>query len=334
MKKKISLKDIANEAGVSTALVSYVLNNKKEGRINKDLARKIREIALHLNYKTNQIARSLKTNRTYTIGLIVADISNNFSSSLARIIEDEADHHGYIVLFGSSDENESKFSRILDTLVNRQVDGLIMAPPENTEQQIRILEQQQIPFVLFDRYYPLFNCNYVALNNSGAVYKGISHLIGKGRKRIGMVTYANHLHHLEERKRGYAAALAEHGHEYGSDLLKEIDILNRKSEIEKSVEELLTGPGRVDAILFASNSIALAGLRQVRRMGIKVPEQLEIVSFDETESMDLFNAPMTFIRQPMQTMGQTATRILLDQMQGLKQAREIILEAELIESDS
>lgn len=330
MKKKPSLKDIAQEAGVSTALVSYVLNNKKEGRINKDLAQKIKQIAAHLNYRTNQIARSLKTNRTHTIGLIVADISNNFSSSLARIIEDEADHHGYTVLFGSSDENDAKFERILDTLVTRQVDGLIMAPPENTEKQVRVLQQQQIPFVLFDRYYPGFQCNYVALDNFGAVYKGAAHLISKGRRKVGLITYRSTLFHLQERIRGYAAALNDSGIGFQPERLKEVDIIYRKPEIETAIDDLLFQKDPVDAIIFGSNSIALNGLKHILKKNIAVPEALEIVSFDETDAQDLFNAPMTFLRQPMLEMGQTATRILLDQMNKSKGPQEIILQAEMI----
>src|SRR5690625_6977678 len=95
MKKRISLKDIANEVGVSTSLVSYVLNNQLENRINKETAKKIRKVAAEMNYRPNHVARSLKRNKTQTIGLIVADIANPFSSSIARIIEDEAKKHGY-----------------------------------------------------------------------------------------------------------------------------------------------------------------------------------------------------------------------------------------------
>src|SRR5262245_54094790 len=98
MKKKISLKDIAQKVGVSTALVSYVLNDQKNGRISKEMCLKIKEAARELNYRTNQIARSLKTNKTMTLGLIVADISNPFFSGLARIIEDEADKRNYTVI--------------------------------------------------------------------------------------------------------------------------------------------------------------------------------------------------------------------------------------------
>ena len=127
MSKRVSLKDIAKEVGVSTALVSYVLNNLKEGRIRKEIAERIREVAKRLNYRPNQVARSLKTRRTHTIGLIVADISNPFSSSLARIVEDEAAKVNYTVIFGSSDETAAKSEKLIDTLLNRQVDGLITA---------------------------------------------------------------------------------------------------------------------------------------------------------------------------------------------------------------
>src|SRR5205085_9380454 len=126
MIKKPSLKDIAQKVGVSTALVSYVLNNQKEGRIGKEVAQKIRDTATELNYRTNQIAKSLKTNKTFTIGLIVADISNPFSSGLARKIEEEADRNNYTVIFGSSDENAIRSNKLIDTFLNRQVDGLII----------------------------------------------------------------------------------------------------------------------------------------------------------------------------------------------------------------
>src|SRR2546423_9040838 len=148
MRKKTSLKDIAERVGVSTALVSYVLNNQKEGRISKTVAQKIRDTAKQLNYSTNQIAKSLKTNKTYTIGLIVSDISNPFSSSLARIIEDEAEKNNYTVIFGSSDESAERSWKLINVLLNRQVDGFIIASAENAESQIVYLKENEIPFVL------------------------------------------------------------------------------------------------------------------------------------------------------------------------------------------
>src|SRR5688500_16446623 len=189
MKKKVSLKDIAQKVGVSTALVSYVLNNKKEGRIGKETVQKIKDAARELNYRTNYIAKSLKTRKTFTIGLIVADIANPFSSNLARIIEDEAEKKNYTVIFGSSDESAEKSSKLINILLDRQVDGLIISAVEQSEEQIHYLLENDIPFVLVDRYFPGIKASYVAIDNYKAAYDGVRHLVENGRKRIGLIGY-------------------------------------------------------------------------------------------------------------------------------------------------
>src|SRR5690606_11324084 len=134
MKKRVSIKNIAEAAGVSTALVSYVLNNKeKEARVGKEIAIKIREIAKELGYQPNQRAKSLKSGLSYIIGLIVADISNPYFANIARTVEDEAKKNNYTVIFGSSDENAEKSRDLIDVLINRQVDGFIIAPTDDFE---------------------------------------------------------------------------------------------------------------------------------------------------------------------------------------------------------
>lgn len=330
MTKKSSLKDIAAKAGVSVALVSYVLNNKKEDRISKETARRIREAASQLNYQANQIARSLKTNKTYTIGLILADIANPFSSSLARIIEDEADKHNYTVIFGSSDENRDKSEKLITTLLNRQVDGLIIAPPEGAEKQIKDLQRQGIPFVLVDRYFPAIETNYVILDNYQASAHAVQHLIDTGRKNIGMVTYRSGLVHLHERKNGYTGQLKKNKIPFKRKWLQEVGMGYDKTEIHKALDELLGGNDPVEAILFGSNRIAAIGLRYINDLPLKVPRQLAIVSFDETEALDLFYAPLTCIKQPLHEMGQMATRILLSSMENNKTPGQVHLKAELI----
>jgi LacI family transcriptional regulator len=330
MSRKVSLKDIAKEVGVSTALVSYVLNNLKEGRISKEIAQKIRDAAQRLNYRPNQIAKSLKTRKTYTIGLIVADISNPFSSSLARIVEDEANKFNYTVIFGSSDENPSKAAKVIDTLLNRQVDGLIISPPGNSQQLILDLQKQEIPFVLLDRYFPDVKSNYVVLNNHAAAYMATKHLIDAGCRRIGIVTYRTDLFHLSERRRGYSTAMKDANLPASKSWIKEVDISNNKQEIEKAVKELLHLPEPVDGMLFSSNIIAAYGLRYINSLPLRVPRDLSIVSFDETEALDLFYAPLTYIRQPLQEMAKTATKILLDCISSNNTVTQVNMEAELV----
>lgn len=330
MERKVSLKDIAQKVGVSTALVSYVLNNKRENRVSKELAQRIREVAAALNYRTNQVARSLKTNKTYTIGLIVSDIANPFSSGLARIIEDEAEQHRYTVIFSSSDENAAKCGKLIDTLLDRQVDGLIIAPPAFSEHQVIYLQEQQVPFVLVDRYFPEIKTNYVALDNYSAAFKGVTHLIHTGCRKIGMITYATELFHLQERKRGYLAALKQHRLPVSKNLVREVDIKLEKGTMEKAMHALLSGPEPVDGLLFSANNIAVAGLKYISTLPVKVPDELAIVSFDETEALEFFYAPFAYIKQPLHDMGRLATRLLLECIEKRGATTQINLEGELV----
>jgi LacI family transcriptional regulator len=328
--KRVSLKDIAQKVGVSTALVSYVLNNKKEGRINKEVAQKIKDTAKELNYRTNLLARGLKINKTYTIGLIVADIASPFSSGMARIIEDEAEKLNYTVIFGSSDENAQKFGKLVDTFLTRQVDGLIIAPPENAENEIFRLQQQGLPFILFDRYFPAITANYVALDNYTASYNAVKYMIERGCKRPAIVTYNSSLFHMQERIRGYLAALKLNGIETNKSWIKKVNIINPKGATEKVVQELLSLNEPVDAILFGSNSIAIYGVKYINTLPVKVPDDISIISFDETESLDLFYAPITYIRQPMREMGQLTTKILLDCLCKNNKVSQVNMQAELV----
>ena len=270
MTKKPSLKDIAQKAGVSVTLVSYVLNNQQENRINKETAKRIRAAASKLNYRTNQAARSLKTNKTFTLGLIVADISNPFFSGLARIIEDEAAAMNYTVIFGSSDENDEKYLRLINTFLNRQVDGLIIAPPPNSEAQIRYLQKQQTPFVLIDRYFPNLKTDYVILDNYASAYDATTHLIDNGRKRIGLITYKTDLVHLVDRKLGFVAALNDHNIKHRDSWIKEIGTANYPVEVENAVRDLLTMNTPVDACLFASNKIATHAVKYINTLPLNL----------------------------------------------------------------
>ncbi len=312
--KKVSLKDIAQEAGVSTATVSYVLNNREEqARVGQEMALKIRKIARKLNYQPNHIARSLKSGRSHTIGLIVADISNPFFGHIARTIEDEAKQHNYTVIFGSSDENMEKSADLINALLNRQVDGLIVIPTEGSEQQIVRLREHNIPFVLMDRPFPTLTASSISINNYDAAYGAVQHLLQTGRERIGMIAYKTGMHHIAERRRGFAEALQAAGAE-PDKRIKLARYAHIREDIRKAIDQLTGGKQPADALFFATNSLAIEGLRYIIEKGIRVPEQLAIVSFDESEAFDLFHAPVTFIRQPIQEMGKAAVRLLLEQI--------------------
>ena len=334
MVKRVSLKDIAQQLGVSVALVSYVLNGKKTGRISKVVAEKIKAKAKELNYRTNQIARSLKTNRTNTIGFIVANIANPFTSYLARIIEDEASKSHFTVLFGSADDNADKSQKLIDTFITRQVDGLIIAPGEYTAEQIVVLQEQQIPFVLIDRYFPSLQTNYVALENFEATIQAVNHLVENQYKRIGLINYASTVYNLNERTRGYLHSMGMAGKEDTGSLIRLVKNEHIKENIQQAIDSLLALKEPVDAILFASNEIALYGVIHLNKLKIKVPEQLAVITFDELISWDLFYAPLTYIKQPLQQMGELAMKILLETIAGNREIKQYNLPGNLVIRES
>jgi LacI family transcriptional regulator len=333
MAKKVSMKDIAEKVGVSTALVSYVLNGlEKEKRVGNEVVQKIHKAAKELKYKPNQIARSLRKGSTNTIGLIVADISNPFFGQLARVIEDEAAKSGYTVVFGSSDENSEKSATLIDTLLNRQVDGLIITPSEGSAEQIKSLLQGDIPVVLMDRYLPDISTNRVVLDNYMATYAAVNYFISRGYKKVNMIAYKSSLVHMQERIRGYREAMKESGLA-NEIVVKEIRYSHAKSEMEKVMEDLLAEK-KMNALLFATNALSISGLYSIRKHNIKVPEELAVIGFDGHEVFDFFQPPLTYIHQPLEEMGKETVKLLLDQIKGSRKKVQIELTHRLIEQAS
>lgn len=311
MNGKVSLKDVAKYLGVSTALVSYVINNKeKEARVSEKMAKKIRSAVVKLNYQPNQIAKSLKSGKTNTIGLIVADISNPFFSSIARIIEDEARKKGYVVIFGSSDESAEKSQDLLNVFQNRQVDAFIIAPAENTEKQIMALQETGMPVVLIDRYFPNIKVDSVHIDNFQAAYNAVEHLINNGSRKIAMMAYETNLPHIQERKRGYKAALKAHGIRFKKEWLKEASYQNIEKDVADKMNELLFPELKVDAFFFATNTLAVESLKIINQSGIKVPDDLAIIAFDESDAFDFFYSPLSYVSQSLEDMGKGALELV------------------------
>jgi len=334
MSKRVSLKDIADQVGVSTALVSYVINGlEKEKRVGADVVVKIKKAAQELNYKPNRIAQSLRTGSTKTIGLIVADIANPFFGNLARVIEDEASKSGYTVIFGSSDEDSVKSDSLVDTLLNRQVDGFIIVPAEGTAPQIKMLQDSGVPLVLADRHFEDINSNYVVLDNFRASYEAISHLIKNGHRKIGIIVYKSSLLHMRERIRGYMEAMTDH--QLQQEIrIEEVHYDSVQNETRNCISDLILGEKKVDALLFATNALTISGLYCMKEFNLKVPEDLAIIGFDGNAAFDFFYTPLTYIEQPVDQIGKEAVRVLVSQINGSKQIEHIKLNHSLIQRQS
>jgi LacI family transcriptional regulator len=332
MHKRTSLKDIASKVGVSIALVSSVMNgNGKRIRVSDEVAKKIRQIAEDLNYQPNEIARSLRKGSTKTIGLIVADISNPFFALLARCVEDKASKYGYTVIIGSSDEEIPKSDSIINTFLQRQVDGFIIAPAEGTSEQVRSLFQKKIPLVLVDRFFPEIITNYVVLDNYNATYNATSLLIEKGFKRIAIVAYKLSLIHMKDRIRGYKEAMKSHNLSDNTCVV-EINLNRARTEVPDACINLFVKNKNVDAIIFATNLLSIEGLYSIVENNIKIPEDLGFIGFDGGDCFDLFYSPISYIKQPVEEMAKAAVETLMDYFINIESPKisHIILESKLV----
>lgn len=331
MKKKVSLKDIAEKVGVSTATVSYALSKDKESKVSQKMAARIKKVAKEMNYYPNQIAKSLKMGKTFTLGLIVADISNPFFSHIARIVEDQATKQNYTVVFGSSYERADKAWDLLQFLANRQVDGFILAPTEDSEEQIKYLQNQKIPFVLIDRYFPELKTNYVAIDNHQAAYNAVERLITTGHQAIGMIGYLSALHHMKDRINGYKEAMNDNGLLIKPDWLHEINFFDIQRGVRQAIDQMLQSATPVKAIFFATNTLAVTGLKYIDELSLQVPSDLAIISFDQGEAFDFYYCPLTYVKQPLDELAENAVKILVNQIDNPNAVpQQVCLDAELV----
>lgn len=332
MRNKVSLKDIAKAAGVSTAVVSFVMNNKYAGRVSEAKAQEVKAIAEQLDYTPNQIAKSLKKDRTYTIGLIIADISNLFYSNIARYIEDASKKYQYNVLFGSADENADKFKELVQVMLSRQVDGIILAAPKGTEDTLEYLKQLNIPFVLIDRHFPkIQDINTIGINNYQASYAVVEHMVRGGFKKPAMITLRTELAHMRERTAGFKQAAGEL-----LDLEKpeivEVQEALLSEQIESRMLKLLKDG--IDLVYFSTNKIAMEGLAVLVKHGIQVPRQMGVICFDEADAYKIFHTSITFVKQPLQQIGQESVEMLISLIDGKLSSKSIVLGTQIIAANS
>jgi LacI family transcriptional regulator len=315
MKKKTSLADIAKALGVSKTLVSMVLNGKgTENGINEETQKRVWAKAKELDYKPNMMA--LRMGRSNTIGLIVADISNSFYARMCRAVEDAASKAGYHVLFGSSDENASKERGLIQMLRDRQVDGLIISTTLSNNDDLQALEAERFPFVLIDRFAPGQEMPFVVADNYGGSVSVVDHLIHQGIKRIGQLTISpSHLTSITERTRGYRDALQKHGIPFKKDLVREIPYDNIHDGIRKQVPLLLKAPHNVEGLFVVNNNLAVATLECIQEMGLRIPEDVRVVCFDDIDMFKFCNPPITAVAQPIEAMGEGAVAVLLDKIE-------------------
>lgn len=317
--KRVSIADIAKSAGVSKSLVSLVMNDRGDDHgISKKTQKKVKAVADDLNYIPNSMARSLRTGKTDTIGLIIADIGNPFFARLARSIEDFAFTKGYHLIFSSSDESAALEVQLIEMMRNRQVDGLIIASTlvQNNCEVLHKLKEEKFPFVLIDRYIPNTDFSSVVSDSENGTIDLVQHLIDQGRKKIALYSITpSHLTSITDRINGYKKALTKNNIPVDPHLIIEVPFDNPQ-KLKDSFD--LLERKKVDAIITLNNSLAHICLKACQERGIKIPKDMAFTSFDDVDWFDLVNPSITGVRQPIEAMGEKAVQILMDNFKSKK----------------
>jgi len=337
-----NIKTIAKLVGVSPSTVSRVLSGKNKRRNSK--AEKIIEIAEKLGYKKNLLAKSIRTGKSYTIGVIISDISFSFYPEIIKGIEDTLLERNYALILKNSLEDSEREKNAIHNLVERQVEGIIISPitEDVNEEYFWELKEKKIPFVVIDRYYPFVNCDFVGVDDRHGGYIATKYLIELGHKNIGMVSGPLKTYTGKERFEGYKDALLEFGIKFNQEYLVE-GIYGNYEEVLKvgkeKTEELLKRAPEITAIFYGTDILAIGGLEYLKEKGIKVPDDISIIGFADLVESKLCEPKLTTVRQPKYEIGKISAELILKKIENKEnlnndKKEKIFLKTELVIRDS
>ena len=322
---------------MSKTLVSFVLNNQGDKKgISTKTQKKVLDKAKELNYKPNHIARGLRLGKSYTIGLIVTDISNKFYAKIARQIEKVANHYNYNLIFCNSDENPEKEIELINMLKERQVDGIIISTSQKNAAIFSQLKKEKYPFVLIDRNLPKLSAHFVGVDNYTGAYEATELLIKNGYQKIALLKISPaYLSTIRERELGYRGALKNNGMRINNKLIRTINFSDIQQVVRSVLRELIQPPFKIDAIFSVNNNITVACLEYINEMNLRIPQDLAIISFDDIDLFRFSYPPITAVAQPIEEIGKVAVNILMDEINGLTQdKKQLALPVKLIERRS
>jgi len=320
------LSDVARRAGVSTASVSRVLTGKPH--ISEEVRRRVLAAVDELDFRPNRLARSLRSQRAQVLGLIISDIQNPFFISIVRAIEDIAYQHRYSLVLCNADEDSEKEALYIDLMIAEKVAGVIISPTSETATSCKRLADAGIPVVAIDRRIHNSKVDTVAVDNIGATYELISHLIADGHRRIGAVLGTPVATTGYERRAGYLQALQAHQLAPAPELI----CTGPPSQATgyQMVNQLLDLPDPPTA-LFLGNSLLLIGaLKAIHERDLHIPDDVALVAFDEMDWMFVMKPALTVVAQPVYEIGKTAAELILARIANhAKPVQEVVLKPTL-----
>jgi len=305
----ITLKDIADKVGVHPSTVSRILRGTGDLNITAETRDRVKSVAQELDYQPNELARAFRLKKTHTIGLIIPDISNSFFAGVARSIEIESYQAGYNLLVCNTDEDAEREIQFSKNLINRGVDGLIIAPSQNAKEFIVDLKQKKIPFVLIDRNFENIDSNAIISNNRESAYNAIKYLANLGHKRIGFISGLPNLSTIKNRLDGYKNAVGDFGLDSGSELIVG-DSFTFESGYQSVIEILsLTKPPT--ALLISGNILTIGAIKAILKKNLSIPDDISVIGYTDSKSAPYLVSPLATVSHPLEEFGKQAFKLLL-----------------------
>jgi LacI family transcriptional regulator len=321
-----TIQDVAKKAGVAPMTVSRVIN--QSGYASIEVRTRVMAAVEELGYMPNTLARSLRIRRTHTLALILTDITNPFFTTLARGVEDAASKAGYTVLFGNTDESEEKENHYLETILQKQVDGIMLVPAGGSALSVKHIRQCKTPLVLLDRQVAGETVDIVRCDSEDGAYRLTLLLIDLGHRQISLLNGPASVSTAADRAAGFCRAMLERG-----ILAPQVQYGAYTQDSGYAMSRLaLSQQPRPTALIAANNFLAIGALKAIRDAHLEVPDDVAMVVFDDLPAAMVVDPFLTAAVQPAYEMGQRAAELLLSRLDGSETgpAKEIILPVELV----
>ena len=331
MSGKATIYDIAKELNISAATVSRALNNNP--KISQSTCKLVKDTAARMNYKQNKLALALRSGKSNNIGVIVPRIDSNFFASIIRGIEEELYPHHYNVIICQTHEDEKREIENINTLLNAQVDGILMSVSNVSSENERMLKrviEKNVPLVFFDRKKDLDGVSSVTINDYDVAYSATKHLISEGCTKIAHLSGDKTLEIFQNRFNGYKQALLDNDLIFNEDY-----VFQTKSNLEsgslaaKKFLELTTPP---DAIFSSSDFAALGAIQELTKQGISIPADFCVIGFGNEPFTKFMELSISSVDQCPMEMGKMAAKIFMEQItttESFKIEKKVVLNTEL-----
>ncbi|GAA2318382.1 LacI family DNA-binding transcriptional regulator [Streptomyces violaceusniger] len=323
-----AIKDVARRAGVSVATVSRVLNDHPS--VRADTRERVLAAVADLGYRPNAVARSLRTDQTRTLGLVISDVLNPFFTELARSVEDAARELDYSVVIGNADERPDLQDHHVRTLMDRRIDGLLVSPTDGGSPMMLAAARAGTPMVFVDRWIEdegLDRVPVIRTDGRGAIRALVAHLCALGHRRVAIIAGPAATTTGRERVDAFRSALREFGLELHEDHIGQGDF--QAASGRRVTARFLDLPHPPDAVFAADNLMALGAMDEIRARGLRVPDDVALAAFDDIPWFVHTDPPITAIAQPTGALGRAAVTALIDLVEG-RPAESVTLSARLV----